>query len=200
MCSRNEAGDDPNHSAKMIKEIVLYGDAVLRTKCGRVEELTEEIRVLAKDMLETMVSANGIGLAAPQVGVPIQLAVVDLSHDEECVSYLRVNGEDRPLSELMPLVFVNPELEFGKEVEVLEEGCLSFPDVRGDVKRPVALKAKLQTLEGETIEVETDGLLSRVIQHETDHLNGVLFIDRMSPVQKLGLKKKIKEMRESCSS
>ena len=181
----------------MIRDIVMYGDPVLRSKGQPVEKVTDEIRELVVDMIETMEEANGIGLAAPQIGISIQLAIVDVSHDEECVSYLRINGKDCTLAEAMPLVFMNPELNLASETDLLEEGCLSFPDVRGDVKRPSSLVAKLQTLEGEVIELETDGLLSRAIQHETDHLNGVLFIDRMSAAQKLSLKKKIREMRES---
>ena len=190
-------GDDYRETKKMIRDIVMYGNPVLRTRGTPVEEVTDEIRVLVADMLETMEEANGIGLAAPQVGVSMQLAVVDVSHDEECVNYLRINGKDSTLAEAMPLIFMNPELDLGAETDLMEEGCLSFPDVRGDVKRPSSLVAKLRTLEGEVIELETDGLLSRAIQHETDHLNGVLFIDRMSAAQKLSLKKKIGEMRES---
>lgn len=177
----------------------MYGDPVLRTKGRPVEKVTDEIRELVADMLETMEQANGVGLAAPQVGVSIQLAVVDVSHDEECVSYLRINGKDCKLAEAMPLIFMNPELNLGTETDVLEEGCLSFPEVRGEVKRSSSLVAKLQTLDGGVIELETDGLLSRAIQHETDHLNGVLFIDRMSAAQKLSLKRKIREMRENRS-
>ena len=168
----------------MIRGILLYGDPVLRAKCDRVEEVTDEIRALAVDMIETMEGANGVGLAAPQVGIPIQLAVVDVSHDEDCVSYLRINGVEASLSDAMPLIFVNPVLELAKDTDVMEEGCLSFPEVRADVRRPSALKCRLETLEGEIIEVETDGLLSRVIQHETDHLDGILFFDRISPLKR----------------
>jgi peptide deformylase len=178
----------------MILPIVLYGDPVLRTKGRPVTEVTDEIRTLAASMLETMREARGVGLAAHQVGVPIQLAVVDVSHDEECVSYCRVNGEDKKLAEICPLIFINPKLEFGKEKAVSEEGCLSFPDLREDIKRPEKLKAALTLIGGERIVLETDGLLSRAIQHETDHLNGILFIDRMSAATKLGLKRKLREL------
>ena len=94
----------------MIREIVIFGDPVLRKKCDLVENFSEDIKSLVDDMLETMVSAEGIGLAAPQIGIPLQLAVVDVSHDPDCISYLRVNGEDFDLLDLMPLIFVNPEL------------------------------------------------------------------------------------------
>ncbi|MFV1994911.1 MAG: peptide deformylase [Verrucomicrobiales bacterium] len=179
----------------MVREIVIYGDAVLREKCVAVNEVTEEHRELSRDMLETMAAANGIGLAAPQIGVPIQLAVIDVSHDEECVNYLRIDGQERELSDIMPLVFVNPRLKLGAETGVLEEGCLSFPEIRGEITRPSEVVAELGTLEGESLLIETDGLLGRAIQHETDHLFGVLFIDRMSPARKLSLKKDIRAMR-----
>lgn len=146
-------------------------------------------------MLETMVSAEGIGLAAPQIGVPMQLAVVDVSHDPECISYLRVDGKDVDLLDMMPLIFVNPELEFDGEKDVMDEGCLSFPEIRGEVTRPYEVKAKVQLINGNTVTIETDGLLSRAIQHETDHLNGVLFIDRMSAAIKITLRGKVKKMQ-----
>ena len=179
----------------MIRDIVIFGDPVLRKKCAQVEEVTDEIRQLVQDMQETMIEANGIGLAAPQVGVPIQLAIVDVSHDPECVNYLRVNGQDTPLVDIMPLVFTNPQLEYGEDKDVLSEGCLSFPDISGDVTRPWEVKATLQTLDGESLVIETDGLLARAIQHETDHLNGVLFTERMSSATRMALRGKIKRMQ-----
>jgi len=179
----------------VIREIVIFGDPVLRKKCAMVEGDSDDIRELAQDMLETMREADGIGLAAPQVGVAIQLAVVDVSHDTECFSYLRVNGRDSGLEEIMPLIFMNPKLEYGGEPDVMSEGCLSFPDIRGDVTRPYELKATLDLLDGRSVEIETDGLLSRVIQHETDHLNGVLFIERMSTATKFSLRGRIRRMQ-----
>ncbi len=179
----------------MIREIVIYGDPVLRKKCARVGEVTDELRTLVDDMLETMRDAQGIGLAAPQVGVPIQLAVVDVSHDPECFDYLRVDGQDVALDSVMPLVFVNPKLELHGDKDVMSEGCLSFPDIRGDVTRPFEVRATLGSLDGGTRVVETDGLLARAIQHETDHLNGVLFIERMSTATKIALRGKVKRMQ-----
>jgi peptide deformylase len=180
----------------MLREIVLWGHPALREKGKRVDEVTSEIRELANDMLETMRGAQGVGLAAQQVGEPIQLAVIDVSHDKECISYLRVNGEERALADLMPLVFVNPELEFGATKEVEQEGCLSFPELRIDIRRPAEVTARVQTLEGEDLEIETDGLLARAIQHEVDHLFGVLFIDRLSTARKISLRRRLKELRE----
>lgn len=180
----------------MILEIVQYGDPVLRQKCRKVTQVDDDLAKLANDMLETMEAANGVGLAAPQVAVAIRLAVVDVSHDPECVSYLRVNGEDADLVALMPLVFVNPELEIGPDRETGTEGCLSIQDIRAEVKRPASVKATLPQLDGSVLVVETDGLLARALQHEIDHLNGVLFIDRLSPASKVALRGRLKMLME----
>ena len=178
----------------MILDIVQYGHPVLRERCRPVEAVDDRLRELVDDMVETMYAAQGVGLAAPQVGVPLRLAVVDVAHDPECISFLRVDGEDAELAELMPLVFINPELDFGDRKESDTEGCLSIRDVRAEVKRPAEIRARLPLIDGRVIEVETDGLLARAIQHETDHLNGVLFIDRVSPAAKVRLKRKLKRL------
>ena len=185
----------------MVREIVLYGDPVLREKCKPVTEITPDLEALAADMLETMEAADGIGLAAPQIGLGIQFAVVDVRDAKEPCTFVRVNGEESSLDATMPLIFMNPELSFpDKEKAVMNEGCLSFPEIRADIRRPNVVKAKLFLLDGRTIELETDGLLSRAIQHETDHLMGVLFIDRTSPAVKLTLKRKIQKMWEKYAS
>ena len=178
----------------MILDIVQYGHPVLRERCAPVTEVTDEIRKLAEDMVETMYDASGVGLAAPQIGRALRLAVVDVAHDPECISFLKIDGEDVELSACMPLVFVNPELEFTGEKEREKEGCLSIQGIQAEVPRPGALKARLEQLDGRVIEVETDGLLARAIQHETDHLNGVLFVDRVSPAVKLRLKGKLRQL------
>lgn len=180
----------------MIRDIVQYGHPVLRKRCRPVAAVDENLRELVADMLETMVDANGVGLAAPQVGVDLRLAVVDVSHDPECISYLRVNGEEAELESIMPLVFINPELEFGQRKESGLEGCLSIQDIRYDVRRPAEIKAKLPQLDGSVLVVETDGLLARAIQHETDHLNGVLFLDRLPAVTKVSLKGRLRRLLE----
>jgi len=178
----------------MILEITQYGNPVLRKKCRPVAEVDDDIRKLAQDMIETMIDAQGVGLAAPQVDRDLQLAVVDVSHDPECISYLRVNGEDVELAQMMPLVFLNPSLEFGSEKESSTEGCLSIEGISAEVRRPTEVKASLEMLDGTKIVVETDGLLSRAIQHETDHLNGVLFVDRLSAAAKVSIRRKLKRV------
>ena len=178
----------------MILPIVQYGDPILRKKCKPVTEVTDEIRKLVDDMLETMVDAHGIGLAAPQVARDLRLAVVDVSHDPDCVSVLKVDGEDADLINLMPLVFLNPDFELEGPREVMEEGCLSIQEVRAQVKRPSTVKGVFQLLDGRRIELETDGLLARAIQHETDHLNGILFVDRLSAASKVSVRGKLKRL------
>jgi peptide deformylase len=178
----------------VILDIVQYGHPVLRQKCRPVEVVDERIRQLASDMLETMVDASGVGLAAPQVGEDIRLAVIDVSHDPECVSLLKVNGEDAALESVMPLFFINPELTFSQEKETAVEGCLSIHGIRAEVRRPAAVIAKLPQLDGSVLEIETDGLLARALQHETDHLNGVLFVDRLSAVAKVSMKNRLKRL------
>lgn len=180
----------------MIREIVQYGHPVLRQKCRTITEVDDNLIQLVADMLETMVDANGVGLAAPQVGEDIRLAVIDVSHDPECVSFLKVNGEDAELESIMPLIFINPDLVFSQEKETGMEGCLSIRGIRADVRRPAAVKATLPQLDGSVLEIETDGLLARALQHEIDHLNGVLFVDRLQPVAKVAMKNRLKKLLE----
>jgi peptide deformylase len=180
----------------MIREIVQYGQPILRQRCRPVVEVDDSIIQLIADMLDTMVDANGVGLAAPQVGEDIRLAVIDVSHDPECVSFLKVNGEEVDLKSIMPLIFINPDLAFSQEKEVGMEGCLSIRGIRAEVRRPAAVKATLPQLDGSVLEIETDGLLARALQHEIDHLNGVLFVDRLSAVAKVSMKNRLRRLLE----
>ncbi len=180
----------------MIRDIVQYGHPILRQRCRPVVQVDEEVERLVEDMLDTMVDANGVGLAAPQVGVDLRLAVIDVSHDPECVTFLRVNGGDAELASIMPLIFINPELEYGQEKEFGVEGCLSIQGIRAEVKRPETVKATLPQLDGSVLEIETDGLLARALQHEIDHLNGVLFVDRLPAVAKVSMKNRLKRLLE----
>ena len=180
----------------MIRKIVFYPAPVLRQVGARIDTVTDEVRQLAADMIETMYDANGVGLAAPQVGESLQLAVVDVSHDEECVSYLRVNGEEKKLADICPLVFINPQLELLGPKESENEGCLSVPELRGEILRPSEVKATLGTLDGGSLVIETDGLFARAIQHEVDHLFGRLFIARMSSARKHAIRGRLKEMQD----
>ena len=178
----------------MLLDIVQIGNPVLREKCAEVTEITEEIVTLAENMLETMYQANGVGLAAPQIGRALRMAVIDVSHDPECVSFMMIDGEEVDMIEHMPLVFLNPVMGLSGPRAVETEGCLSIRGVRAPVGRPSIVHVKLQMLDGTWIEVETDGLLARAFQHEIDHLNGILFLDRLSPASKMALRKQLKGM------
>jgi peptide deformylase len=173
-----------------------YGDPLLRAKGKRVAEIDDNIRELAANMLETMRGVNGIGLAAQQVGEALQLTIVDISPVEDRPSTMALNGAEVDPKQNMPLVLVNPEIEIGPEKEIASEGCLSFPEITGDIERGMWTKVRAQTLENEPIEIEATGLLARALQHEIDHLNGILFIDRMSSVAKAALASRLKRLQK----
>ena len=143
-----------------LRNIRKYGDDILRKKCREVEEIDKRTLVLIKDMFDTMYDADGVGLAGPQVGVLKRLFVIDI-------------GEG-------PLVFVNPEIleTSGKQID--EEGCLSLPGEMEEVMRPNYVRARALNEKGEEFEIEAEGLLARAILHEYDHLNGILFVDRIN--------------------
>jgi peptide deformylase len=178
----------------MIRDIVKYGDPVLRTKGKRLEAVDDEIRALAADMLETMYEANGVGLAAQQVGRALQLTVIDVSDAESRPSRMWLAGEEVDPKEHMPLILINPELQLGEEVEIGTEGCLSFPEITAEIPRALKVKVNAQDLNGNRLEFEAAGLLGRAVQHENDHLNGILFIDHMSSAAKAALAGKLKRL------
>ena len=180
----------------MVLEIVKYGNPVLRAKGLKISDGDERARKLADDMLETMRAANGVGLAAQQVGVPIQLAVIDVSGVEDRPSELIIGGKSVGIGDFMPMILVNPAIELSKETEEGVEGCLSFPDLNGDIVRAVSVKVKAKKLDGTLIEFEARGLLSRAVQHEVDHLNGILFIDRMNSAVRTSLAGKLKRLQK----
>ncbi|MEQ1859876.1 MAG: peptide deformylase [Chthoniobacteraceae bacterium] len=180
----------------MILRIIKYGHPTLRLKGSEIRKIDDKLRTLASDMIQTMESANGVGLAAQQVGMPIQLAVVDVAGIEDRPSTMSVKGEPVNVEEYMPLVLVNPELELSGEKEMGLEGCLSFPEITGDIARAPHVTARAQTLDGDEIEFEATGLLARALQHEVDHLHGVLFIDRMTSATKTALASKLKRLQK----
>jgi peptide deformylase len=180
----------------MVRKIVRYPEPVLRAKCRPVTAVTPEIRALAADMLETMREADGVGLAAPQVAVDVQLAVIDVSHNPDCITFMKINGEKVDMVQHMPIVLTNPQLELGSAKVIGEEGCLSFPRLRGEIRRSGQIKVTYTDLDGKLVTVETDGLLARAFQHEIDHLNGILFIDRLNAVVKVSIKRKLARLMQ----
>jgi peptide deformylase len=179
----------------MILEIVKYGTPVLRAKGKVITEIDDKIRLLAQDMIETMRAANGVGLAAQQVGAALQLTVVEIPEIDERPSTMTLGGKPCDLKDWMPMVLINPQLELKKERETGLEGCLSFPDITADISRSISVVAKAQLLDGTRIEFEATGLFARALQHEVDHLNGILFIDRMNSATKTGLAGKLKRLQ-----
>ena len=173
-----------------------YGDPALRIKGKPVSEVDGRIRELADNMLETMRAANGIGLAAQQVGESVQLTVVDISAVEDRPSTMAWNGREVNPNDHMPLIILNPRIETGPEKEIASEGCLSFPEISADIERAGWAKVEAQTLDGERVEIEATGLLARALQHEIDHLNGILFIDRMRSAAKASLSSKLKRLQK----
>jgi len=180
----------------MILPILQYGDPILRTKGQRIEKIDDRIRELAANMIETMHAAHGVGLAAQQIGEALQLTVLDVSPVEDRPSTLKLNGEDADPKSAMPLVLINPEIELRGESEVGLEGCLSFPEITDDIERAQSVRVRAQNLEGDTIEFEAGGFLARAIQHEGDHLNGILFIDRMRSAAKAALSSRLRRLQK----
>lgn len=170
-----------------IREILEIPDPRLKQVSTPVEKFDDELKTLVADMFETMYAAPGIGLAAVQVGVPIRLLVIDLQEPEE-------EGGD-PVRD--PRVFINPEILWHSDHEVpYTEGCLSVPEQYAEVMRPDRIRAKWQDANGKTYEEEIDGLLATCLQHEMDHLNGVLFIDHLSRLKRDMVLKKLAKWRK----
>lgn len=165
-----------------IYPIITIPDPVLRQPADPVERVDAELRKLADDMLATMYDAPGVGLAAPQIGISRRLIVMDGARDDEPKA---------------PIVMVNPEiLERSEELRVHEEGCLSIPEVTAEVERPAITRVSYLDREGKPREAELEGILSTIVQHEIDHLNGVLFIDYLSRLKRdMIVKKFIKQKR-----
>lgn len=165
-----------------LREIRKFPDPVLRQKTERVTKINGTIERLIDDMVETMHAAPGVGLAANQVGVSLQVAVIDLSTREE-------REKRHPL-----LVLINPEILSMEGSLVEEEGCLSIPEYAEKVKRAARVKVRAQDRTGKLFELEAGGLLAKALQHEIDHLNGLLFIDRLSTLKKSIFKRRLKKM------
>ncbi|HOK76329.1 MAG TPA: peptide deformylase [Verrucomicrobiota bacterium] len=181
----------------MILPIVKYGHPALRKPGARIETVTPEIRQLAADMIETMHAAQGVGLAAQQVGQALQMCVIDVREAKDRPSWVEKDGVRIDVATIMPLVLINPSLELEGDRETGPEGCLSFPEVFADIARPAVVSVRAIDEHGKPIAFRCGGLLSRAIQHEYDHLRGVLFIDRMSGETKRQLRSALDELQAS---
>lgn len=162
-------------------EVLLYGHPGLREKCAPVEDFDDALRTLATDMQRAMIMERGIGLAAPQVGRRIRMLV----------------AEDDRSARTRTLVLVNPEITaVSRETDAFNEGCLSLPELFADVRRPVEVRVRYQDLEGREQELRDDGLLARIIQHEYDHLEGILFVDHLPVLRRKLLTRKLREFQD----
>jgi peptide deformylase len=163
----------------MILPIVQYGHPALRSKGRPIDAIDDRIRKLAGDMIDTMNAADGVGLAAQQVGLSLQLCIVDVTDAGDRAGTLTIDGTEAEIDDYMPMILINPEVKTLGETGPDTEGCLSFPGLQGQITRPLEVKVTAKTLENETLTFNATGLLARAIQHEHDHLHGILFIDRM---------------------
>ena len=179
---RKATSDDVRRHARKIHEVVKYPDPVLAKKGERVTEFTPELAQFVEEMFDSMYAAQGIGLAAPQIGVSKQITVIDVSFKEK--------PEDK-------LVLINPEVVEAEGKQVEEEGCLSLPEIREKVQRAAGGKGRAQNEMGEFFEVEGEQLLARALLHEIDHLHGVLFIDRLSRLKRDMVQRRIRKLQKN---
>jgi len=175
---------DPSQgrSSPRILPIRIYGDGILRKKCQPVKEIDNEIRSFAADLVATMYEKDGVGLAAPQVGVDLCIFVVD-------PDWYKTNQKK-------PTVFINPKFISMSGVTAQDEGCLSLPEIYAEVKRAEKIEIEALDLEGNRKRYEIEGFFARAVQHENDHLDGILFIDRISKLKLLSLKWKLKDLEQ----
>ena len=165
----------------MVREIVKYGSQVLRQNAAPVEKVDAEIKALVQDLFDSMHQAEGVGLAAPQIGVLKRVIVVDVSSQEP----------DRP-----PLALINPKIVSASGTIVGEEGCLSFPDLFSEVKRAASVEVEALDIHGEWFTCAADGYYARVLQHEIDHLDGKLFVDHISPLKRQLMRGALKRLKK----
>ena len=168
--------------SKVKLEIVKYGDPVLERECDPVTEFTPELATLADDMFDAMHNGQGVGLAAPQVGKPIQLTVIDTSSQEDTDQ---------------KYVLINPKIVLEEGEQIGEEGCLSIPGFVEEIKRPQKVKVKAQDLSGEWKTYEVEALQARVFCHEIDHLHGILFLKHLSFLKRDRIKRRIRKLRKA---
>ncbi|MEI8064232.1 MAG: peptide deformylase [Verrucomicrobiota bacterium] len=183
------------YTAGMVLEIVKFGHPVLRTKGKRIDRVTAELRQFANDLKETMYVADGVGLAAHQVNRAIMLSVVDV-RASELPSELRINGQPQNLNDWMPLTLLNPTIQDSTGEVTGTEGCLSFPEISAKIRRAETVTVHAHNLAGQELNFVATGLLARALQHEFDHLNGGLFIDRMDAATRASLAGKLKKLQK----
>ncbi len=180
----------------MVLPIVKYGHPALRQKGLPVEQFDGALKTFVTDMLETMYEAEGVGLASHQVGKPLQVTVIDISDSEDRPSTMAIDGQEVDPRDHMPLVLINTEIRPLSDAVKGPEGCLSFPEMYADIERPESVEVIAQGREGQSLKFTCSGLLARAVQHELDHLRGILFIDRMERKDKDKWRSVLEEMRQ----
>jgi peptide deformylase len=178
----------------------MYGHPVLRRKGANIDIISDDVQELIRDMLATMQANHGVGLAAQQVGQALQLTVIDVTEVTDRPSWAERDGKPIELSELMPLVLINPKVTPVAEMETGPEGCLSFPELFAEIPRPAVVDVEATSPRGEQVKFRCGGLLARAVQHEVDHLNGILFIDRMNSSDKSELQPELDALQAETRS
>jgi peptide deformylase len=180
----------------MLLPILKFGHPVLRKRGAPIERVTPEVTKLIEDMFDTMHAAAGVGLAAQQVGHALQLTVLDVRAVTDRPSTLELDGQPADVAAFMPLVLINPQVTpVGQEKVAGPEGCLSFPEIYEEITRAAAVAVTALDREGRKFSFQASGLLARAVQHEVDHLNGILFIDRMTAKDKAALKPELEALQ-----
>lgn len=185
----------PSLLTLMILPVLKYGHPALRQKGARIDKITPEISRLIADMFETMYASNGLGLAAQQVGHTLQLTVIDVRGAKDRPSTLELQGKQAEVNAFMPLTLINPVVTPCGQTCAAPEGCLSFPEIFTDIVRAESVEITALDARGERIAFRGGGLLARAVQHEVDHLNGILFIDRMSKEVKSEFKPQLEQLQ-----
>lgn len=179
--------------------VTKYGESILTQKGEKILEFDEDLIDLADEMVETMYESQGIGLAAQQIDRAIMLCVVDVAPEGGEIDFdYELDGKKPPVDLIMPMALVNPVItKKSEETDIVQEGCLSFPGINGDVKRPIAIEVTFQDLDGAMHQLKCDGIFARCIQHEVDHLHGILFTERMDSKTRKQLKMDLRKLKES---
>jgi peptide deformylase len=177
--------------------VTQYNEPILREQGKVIETFDSDLEMLSEEMIETMYENEGIGLAAQQIGEALMLCVIDVPQTRDSSFTFTIDGKSPPAELIMPMALVNPKLELlPSQITTYEEGCLSFPGINGTVKRPDSVRVSFQDTQGIPHVMECNGLLGRCVQHEVDHLNGILFIDRMEKESLNILDSRIKKLKK----
>ena len=182
----------------MLRRLTKFGESILKKKALPVESFDEELKSLSADLVDTLYEENGLGLAAPQIDVQKRVFAIDMRRrsDDSVPCDFMIDGKTLPLDIAMPLIAVNPQVEeIGDYIELAEEGCLSFPGIFAEVERSAEVKMTYRDIQGAEHVLVCSGLFARCVQHENDHLDGVCFVDRLTPRQLFKIEPKLKRLR-----